>query len=89
MGRWTNDVQWDPEMLKKLRFMTRDLFWMTIVAALSVGWWIHQNQLQGTIESLNTTNAKLETDVDFWRGMAQLSESLREKENGFSISGSE
>ena len=36
----------------RLRFTIRDLFWLTLVVALAVGWWIDHQKLSG--EKLNT-----------------------------------
>jgi hypothetical protein len=30
----------------KLRFTIRDLFWLTLVVALAVGWWIDAKELR-------------------------------------------
>ena len=35
------------------KFRIRDLIWLTIVVALSLGWWMHQDQLNGEIATLN------------------------------------
>jgi len=34
-----------------LRFTLRDLFWVTLVAALGLGWWVHARQMGAELAS--------------------------------------
>jgi hypothetical protein len=36
----------------QFRFSIRDLFWLTLVLALSIGWWLSNRQLQSKITQL-------------------------------------
>ena len=40
----------------KLRFTIRDLFWLVLVAALAVGWWIDHLRLDEQLGRLRVTN---------------------------------
>ena len=35
--------------LNLLRFTLRDLFWVTLVAALGLGWWVHARQMRAEL----------------------------------------
>ena len=37
--------------LNLLRFTLRDLFWVTLVAALGLGWWVHARQMGAELAS--------------------------------------
>lgn len=41
-----NSRQRSGEPPLKIRFSIRDLFWLTLVAALAVGWWIDHEKLK-------------------------------------------
>jgi hypothetical protein len=47
-------------MLKLFSFSLRELFGLTLIAALSLGWWLDH-------ASLVTENVRDETDVNRWR----------------------
>jgi len=37
--------------LSLLRFTLRDMFWVTLVTALGLGWWVHARQLRAELAS--------------------------------------
>ena len=42
------------------RFTNRDVLWLTVVAALTVGWWIDHSGRVSLSKALNAASAKLE-----------------------------
>lgn len=36
-----------------IRFPLRDVFWLTLVVGMAVGWWVHQRNLQERVHSLS------------------------------------
>ncbi|HUE74980.1 MAG TPA: hypothetical protein VMP01_29200 [Pirellulaceae bacterium] len=48
------------------RFTIRDLLWLTVVAALGVGWWVDRSRLAQRIEEL-TPSLDLHFDPDSFK----------------------
>jgi ABC-type uncharacterized transport system permease subunit len=53
VGIWTAKRAWPPAQSDqiRLRFSIRDLLWLTVVAALGVGWWLDHAALERKLDS--------------------------------------
>lgn len=49
-------------MLSKPRFTLRDLFWLTLVVALALGWWVHGVRMERQSQRLKAGIAKIYED---------------------------
>ena len=45
-----------------LRFPIRDLFWLTVLAAISVAWWIDKNRMHEQAKALDSARVRLAED---------------------------
>jgi len=61
----------------RLRFTVRDIFWLTLVAALTTGWWIYMAATINERLLLKQQNDKMAADIAaFQKTQAQSSEQL-------------
>jgi hypothetical protein len=49
-----------------MRFSIRDLLWATVVAAMGLGWWAHQQRLQRVIAELETASYPSKMGAGWW-----------------------
>jgi hypothetical protein len=76
--------------MMRLRFTIRDLFWLTLVVALAVGWWLDRSAIRGELDNANwrrgdylIRNKELEREIRRLRGEEPSSESATPKPNPF------
>ncbi len=50
------------------RFTLRDLFWLTLVVAMGVGWWLDRGMLSRAIGDLARYARQEHTEVVYWEG---------------------
>jgi len=43
----------------RLRFMIRDLLWLTLVVAMAVGWWVDRRAMTNRLDDLNWERGNL------------------------------
>jgi hypothetical protein len=43
--------------MPRLSFTLRDVFWLTLVVAVAMGWWADRKRLDGTIEKMEESHA--------------------------------
>jgi hypothetical protein len=67
----------------KLRFSIRDLLWLTLVAALVIGWWINRQLWMARFVRYHEVIALLATAVFGWHSWKRLSRIMRDISNNF------
>jgi hypothetical protein len=59
----------------QLRFSIRDLFWFTVVIALSIGWWLDSDRIKKQRVALDKEKAEVEeksADLDKLRDSVRM-----------------